>query len=68
MTAYKMEKMLNAELVGLNRAIDRKIMLGLPYSREAREHRLILARLMRLKRGQSSSVLSRFSFASGLFK
>jgi hypothetical protein len=68
MTTYTLEKMLTAELSSLNRAIDRKIMLGLPYSREARDHRLVLAKLMRLKRSSGSSLFSRFNFASGLFR
>lgn len=68
MTTYQLEKMLNAELVSLNKAIDRRICLGLSYAREAREHKLVLGRLMRLKRQSHPSSFSRFSFASGLFR
>ena len=60
--------MLTAELASLNKAIDRKIVLGLSYAREAREHRIVLARLARMKRAGQASSFSRFSFASSLFR
>lgn len=68
MSKYTMEKMLTAELASLNRAIDRRICLGLSYAREAREHKLVLSRLIRLKRATAASHLGRFSFASNLFR
>lgn len=67
MTSHTLEKMLSAELSRLNKEIDRRICIGLSYAREAREHKLVLARLMRLKRHAPSS-FSRFSFASSLFR
>lgn len=68
MTTHNLEKMLTAELASLNKAIDRKIMLGLSYAREAREHKMVLNRLLRLKKQSHPSTFSRFSFASGLFR
>ncbi len=69
MTTYQLEKMLTTELVSLNKAIDRKIMLGLSYAREAREHKIVLARLVRIKKSaHHPSAFSRFSFASSLFR
>jgi hypothetical protein len=67
MSKYQLEKQMRNELEALNRAIDRKIMLGLSYAREAREHKALLNRIMRFKRASSSSIFDRFSFASGLF-
>ena len=67
MSKYQLEKQMRNELEALNRAIDRKIMLGLSYTREAREHKALLARIMKMKRVSGVSIFDRFSFASGLF-
>ncbi len=44
------EKMLARELKILNEEIDRKILRGLSYSREARRHKFILSSLDNLRR------------------
>ncbi|MDB5194176.1 MAG: hypothetical protein JWN50_190 [Parcubacteria group bacterium] len=67
MSKYQLEKQMRNELLSLNKIIDRKIMLGLSYNREARDHKALLARIMRLKHATGRSIFDRFSFASGLF-
>ncbi len=53
MTQLNLERTLRAQLNNLNDIIDRKIVRGLSYSREAREHKQILTRLANLKRSRS---------------
>ncbi len=55
MTQLNLERTLRAQLQSLNDTIDRKIVRGLSYSREAREHKQILTRLSNLKRRGSWS-------------
>jgi hypothetical protein len=64
---YQLEKQMSKDILELNRAIDRKILLGLSYQREAREHKLLLSKIARLRRGTGVSIFDRFSFAAGLF-
>ena len=53
-----LEHLIAREIDVLNRRIDRKIMSGKPYRREAEKHRALLAqyRRIRLRQGVSSSI------------
>ncbi len=53
MTQLNLERSLRAQLETLNDIIDRKIVRGVSYAREAREHKQILTRLSNLKRNRS---------------
>ncbi len=61
MTQLNLEKTLRVQLQVLNDIIDRKIVRGLSYTREAREHKNILKRLEVLKHRRSSLSFRRFS-------
>lgn len=50
MTQLNLEKTLRGQLQVLNDIIDRKIVRGLPYSLEAKQHKYILKRLESLKK------------------
>jgi hypothetical protein len=52
MNKTHLEKILRKELSKLNDMIDAKVVMGLPYTREAREHRILLARIINLKKSQ----------------
>jgi hypothetical protein len=52
MNKSHLEKILKKELFKLNDMIDAKVVMGLPYKNEAREHRILLARLISLKKAQ----------------
>jgi hypothetical protein len=52
MNKTHLEKILKRELLKLNDMIDAKVVMGLPYKEEAREHRILLARLISLKKDQ----------------
>ena len=52
MSKIHLEKILRAELKKLNDLIDAKIVMGLPYAREARQHKFVLARLIGVKRSR----------------
>lgn len=70
MSKQNVEKMLSTELEALNNIIDMKIVKGFPYTKEAREHKYLLARLMQSKKRSKSSflnVLSRFNSVSNIF-
>jgi hypothetical protein len=67
MSKIQLEREMRSELESLNRAIDRKIMLGLSYAQEARDHRALLVRIQKLRRVSRASLFDRFTFASGLF-
>lgn len=54
MTQLNLEKTLRAQLQVLNDIIDRKIVRGLPYSREAKEHKHLLKRIEGLKKDRIS--------------
>lgn len=54
MTQLNLEKTLRAQLQVLNDIIDRKIVRGLSYSREAKEHKYLLKRIEGLKRDRVS--------------
>lgn len=47
-------KILERDLQEINKTIDTKIMKGLDYSREARDHKLILKKIKYNTRGRSS--------------
>ena len=63
MTQLNLERTLRAQLDVLNDIIDRKIVRGLSYTREAREHKQILYRLSNLKRSRSNWSFRSFSLA-----
>jgi hypothetical protein len=54
MSKQKLEKELRKELVALNRQIDAKILRGLSYAKEARQHKYLLASISNLRKYQSS--------------
>ncbi len=65
--SYKLEKALRQELVTLNEQIDKKILRGVSYTREAHQHKLVLSSLARLRQKSKSQFgwLERsFGFAS----
>ena len=65
MSKYNLEKTLREELDILNDQIDRKIIKGLSYVREARRHKFISSHLSEIKKSQRSSWFVRpFSLAS----
>ena len=47
-----LEILLKKELKKLNELIDAKVVMGLPYAREARQHKLVTARLIGIKRAR----------------
>ena len=55
MSKNNLEKALREELDVLNDVIDRKIIRGLSYAREARRHRFILSSISEIRRAQNSS-------------
>lgn len=61
MTQRNLERNLKKQLDNLNDIIDRKIVRGLPYSKEAREHKYILTRLSNLKRARMHWMVRSFS-------
>lgn len=69
MSKQNVEKILRKELESLNNQIDRKIIKGLDYAKEAREHKYLLARLIQSKKGSKPilSFLGRFSSVPTLF-
>jgi hypothetical protein len=54
MTQLNLEKTLRGQLQVLNDIIDRKIVRGMPYGSEAKQHKYILKRLESLKRDRMS--------------
>ncbi len=50
MSKTQTTKAINQELVKLNQIIDRKIISGIAYSREANRHKSLLSQLSRLQR------------------
>ena len=67
MSKQNVEKMLFKELESLNNTIDMKIIKGLSYAREARQHKYLLARLLQTKKASRTSLFGRFSFVPTLF-
>ena len=61
MSKYNLEKALKKELRVLNEIIDKKIVLGLSYSREAKRHKFILSNLLKIRRQSQYSWLPSFS-------
>jgi hypothetical protein len=49
MSKYNLERALRRELAGLNEVIDRKIVRGLSYSKEAKRHKAVLKSLSMLR-------------------
>lgn len=54
MSNYNLEKSLRRELVNLNEQIDRKIIRGVSYAKEAHQHKLVLSSLARLRQRSRS--------------
>ncbi len=52
MTKQNLEKALKKELQDLNEIIDRKIIRGLSYSKEARRHKYVLSSLANIRRSK----------------
>ena len=48
MSKHQLVRSLRSEIKKLNRIIDRKIMLGLPYSDDSRRHKFLVLQLKRL--------------------
>ncbi len=61
MSKNNLEKTLKSELEILNDVIDRRIIKGLSYAREARRHRFLLQSLSQIRRSQSSWMTRSFS-------
>ncbi|MBX4189283.1 hypothetical protein KW785_01650 [Candidatus Parcubacteria bacterium] len=59
MSKRHLESLLKEELGSVNDLIDRKIIKGLSYAREARRHKFITARLRQLHKQTHPSWLSR---------
>ncbi|MHB1316681.1 MAG: hypothetical protein ACYCZW_02380 [Minisyncoccota bacterium] len=66
MTKQNLEKVLREELCDLNDIIDRKIIRGLSYSKEARRHKVIIDNILNLRRRNNrfSWFARSFGFAS----
>jgi hypothetical protein len=64
MSKYHIKNTLKSELGKVNKVIDKKILRGLPYTKEARYHKLLLARLSLL---QKSNFLARSMRVATMF-
>lgn len=64
MTHQNLEKSLKKELYLLNDIIDRKIVRGLAYSKEAKKHKFILTKLSNLRRDRMNWMLRPFASLS----
>jgi hypothetical protein len=66
MSKHQLKKELQKEIVRVNKTIDKKILKGLPYTQEARHHKILLARLSILNQStwlaRSMRVVSSFMF------
>ncbi len=67
MSKRHLESLLKEELVSINDVIDRKIIKGLSYSKEARRHKFITARIEQLHKGTRSTWFSKLGLRSPLF-
>jgi len=61
MTQTNVEKSLRRQLEILNDIIDRKIVRGFSYSREAQEHKFVLQKLSNIRRAKSNWMVRSFS-------
>jgi hypothetical protein len=67
MNKQKLEITMRKELENLNNQIDEKIIKGLSYSKEAKRHKFILARLSEIRRQSNTGWFSRsLSFVSSI--
>lgn len=64
MTHQNLERTLRKELYALNEIIDRKILRGLSYSKEAKQHKFVLTRLSNLRRDRMNWILRPFASLS----
>ncbi|HEY4505772.1 MAG TPA: hypothetical protein VJG67_03715 [Candidatus Paceibacterota bacterium] len=55
MSKYNLERELRRELEVVNDIIDKKIIRGMSYAREARRHKFILSNLSSLRKGETKS-------------
>lgn len=66
MSKHQLKKEVQHEIIRMNKIIDKKILKGLPYTREARHHKILLARLSILNQttwlARSMRVVSSFMF------
>jgi hypothetical protein len=63
MTKQNVEKALRNELQALNERIDAKIIRGLSYARESRQHKYVLQQLAAIRRSQNRmGLFGRMSF------
>ncbi|MBX4197764.1 hypothetical protein KW782_00315 [Candidatus Parcubacteria bacterium] len=66
MSKSTLKKEIQHEIIKINKLIDKKILRGLPYTREARHHKILLARLGILNRtswlARSMRVAASFMF------
>ncbi len=67
MSKQNLEKALRDELHTLNDTIDRKIIKGLSYVKEARRHKVIIDSILSLRRQNRGSWFRSFGFASFIF-
>ena len=61
MSQQKLEKVLRRELAELNEIIDRKIVRGLSYAREAKRHKFVLSSLSNIRRSRTHWMARSFS-------
>ncbi len=64
MTQQTLERTLKRQLDSLNEIIDRKIVRGLSYKREAQQHKFILTKLSNLRRSRMNWMMRSFSTLS----
>ncbi len=62
-----LEKILRTELDALNTVIDWKILKGLPYTREAEQHRFLISRLYLIKKEARSSWMGKLAAVPTFF-
>ncbi|MDB5254370.1 MAG: hypothetical protein JWL80_436 [Parcubacteria group bacterium] len=67
MSKQNVEKMLKSELESLNTRIDQKIIKGLSYARDAKQHKYLLARIAQIRKASRPAFFQKFSFVPTLF-
>ncbi len=61
MSKQNLERELKRELEALNEVIDKRIIRGLSYAKEARRHKFVLSSLSNLRRARSNWMTRSFS-------
>jgi len=64
MSKRHLENILKKELWDLNEVIDAKIVIGLPYTKEARRHKFLFARLLNAEKAEKKGWFSRLHRSS----